>query len=139
MFVSMSNRVWVRSSLRWVPKIADWPGHYINVRRCGGLSMVHLQLKDSLELFAKRRQFLHCSGFLSRRDRTLDVESDVKAQTFLPSDRVWNALDMKGIHGDIGLTGLLTMTSNECATLFKFHACVYNNPWQINFVPSCHV
>ena len=31
---------------------ADWPGRYINVR-CGGLSMVLLQLKDPLELLVK--------------------------------------------------------------------------------------
>ena len=40
-----------RSSLRWVLKGAGWPGRFINVRHCGGLSMVHLQLKDPLELF----------------------------------------------------------------------------------------
>ena len=47
-----------------------WPGCYINVRRCGGLSMVILQLKDPLELFVKSREFLPSSGFLSRRDMT---------------------------------------------------------------------
>ena len=46
---------------------AGWPGRYINVRRCGGLSMVLLQLRDPLELFVKRREFLPISGFLSRR------------------------------------------------------------------------
>ena len=40
------------------------------VRRCGGLSMVFLQLKDPLELFVKSREFLPGSGFLSRRDMT---------------------------------------------------------------------
>ena len=43
-----------------------WPGRYINVRHCGGLSMVPLQLKDPWELFVKRREFLPGSGFLSR-------------------------------------------------------------------------
>ena len=36
----------------------------------GGLSMVLLQLKDPLELFVKRREFLLGSGFLSRHDIT---------------------------------------------------------------------
>ena len=45
-----------------------WHGHYISVRRCGGLPMVLLQLKELLELFVKRREFLSGSGFLSRRD-----------------------------------------------------------------------
>ena len=49
---------------------AGWPGRYINVRRCGGLSMVLLQLKDPLQLFVKRREFLPGSGFLSRRNMT---------------------------------------------------------------------
>ena len=49
------------------------------VRRCGGLSMVLLQLKDPLEPFAKRSKFIPCSWFLSRRDMTLAVESDVKS------------------------------------------------------------
>ena len=51
-----------------------WPGRHIymniNVRRYGGLSMVLLQLKDPLELFVKRREFLPGSGFLSRLDMT---------------------------------------------------------------------
>ena len=62
-----------------------WPGHSINVRHCGGLSMVLLQLKDPLELFVKSREFLPGSGFLSRRDMTLAVESDVKPNSFLPT------------------------------------------------------
>ena len=49
---------------------AGWPGRYKNVRRCGGLPMVFLQLKDPLELFVKSREFLPGSGFLSRRDMT---------------------------------------------------------------------
>ena len=53
---------------------AGWPGRCINVRRCGGLSIV-LQLKDPLELFVKSREFL--SFFLPRRDMTSAVESDV--------------------------------------------------------------
>ena len=44
--------------------------------------MVFLQLKDPLELFVKSREFL--PGFLSRRDMTLAVESDVKPNSFLP-------------------------------------------------------
>ena len=38
--------------------LAGCSGRYINVQRCGGLSMVLLQLKDPLELFMKRREFL---------------------------------------------------------------------------------
>ena len=57
---------------------AGLPGRYINVRRCGGLAMAPPQQEDPLELFVKRREFLPCSGFLSRRDMTKAVESDVK-------------------------------------------------------------
>ena len=46
--------------------------------------MVLLQLKDPLELFVKRREFLPASGLLSRRDMTKAVEGDVKPQ-ILPS------------------------------------------------------
>ena len=49
---------------------AGWPGRFINVRRCWGLSVVLLQLKDPLELIVKSREFLPDSGFLSRRDMT---------------------------------------------------------------------
>ena len=45
--------------------------------------MVLLQLEDPLELFVKRRAFLRSSGFLSRRDMTEAVESDVKNPSFL--------------------------------------------------------
>ena len=47
--------------------------------------MVFLQLKDPLELFVKSREFLSCSGFLSRREMTLVVETHVKPNSFLPS------------------------------------------------------
>ena len=43
---------------------AGWPGRYINVPRCGGLSLVLLPLKDPKELFVKEREFLPSSGFL---------------------------------------------------------------------------
>ena len=63
------------STVRQLPLIrslvlrkAGWPGRYMNVRCCGGLSMVLLQLKDPLELFLKSREFLPGSGFLSRRE-----------------------------------------------------------------------
>ena len=39
--------------------------------------MVLLQLKDPLELFVKSRGFLPSSRFLSRRNMTFAVESDV--------------------------------------------------------------
>ena len=42
----------------------------INVRRCGGMYMVLLELKDHLELFVKRSEFLPGSRFLSCRDMT---------------------------------------------------------------------
>ena len=44
--------------------------------------MVLLQLKDPLELFVKRKEFLRGSGFLSRRDMTKVVESAVQNQSF---------------------------------------------------------
>ena len=49
---------------------AGCPGHCINVRRCGGLAMVLLLLKDPLELFVKSRECPPDSGFLFRRDMT---------------------------------------------------------------------
>ena len=52
--------------------------------------MVLLPLKDPLELFVKRREFLPSSSYLSRRDMTLAVESDVKPQTLLPSVKIYN-------------------------------------------------
>ena len=64
---------------------AGWPGRYKNVRHCGGLSMVFLQLKDPLELFVKSKEFLLGPGLLSRCDMTQAVESDVKPNSFLPS------------------------------------------------------
>ena len=59
-------------------------GRYINVWHCGGLSMVLLQLKDPLELYLKRREFLCGSRFLSCRDMAY-VESDLKPKTFILS------------------------------------------------------
>ena len=47
--------------------------------------MVLLQLKDPLELFVKRREFLHGSGFLFRHGITRAVESDVQRATVLSS------------------------------------------------------
>ena len=41
-----------------------------------------LQMKDPLELSIKRREFLPGSVFLSHRDITLAVESNVKTNTF---------------------------------------------------------
>ena len=40
---------------------AGWPGRYKNVKCCGGLSMVFLQLKKTLELFVERKGI--CSRF----------------------------------------------------------------------------
>ena len=50
--------------------VAGWPGRYINVWHCGVLSTVLLQVKDPLELFGKRREFLASSGVLSCRNMT---------------------------------------------------------------------
>ena len=62
------------------------PGRYINMRRCGGLSIVFfLQMEDPLELLVKRRDYIPGSGFLSSRDIPVVVESDVKIHSFLPS------------------------------------------------------
>ena len=63
---------------------AGCPARYENVQHCRGLSLVLLQLKDSLELFVKRRDLLPGSGFLSRRDMTLAVKSAVKPHSFPP-------------------------------------------------------
>ena len=41
-----------------------------NVQRCAGLYIVLLQLRDHLELFVKRREFLPSFRFLSCRDMT---------------------------------------------------------------------
>ena len=48
--------------------VVGLPGRYINVWRCGGLSMVLLQLEVPLKLFKReeRKKFLPCSGFISR-------------------------------------------------------------------------
>ena len=54
-----------------------WHGRYVNVWRCGGMSLVLLQPKDPMELFVKRREFLHGSRFRSRRDMSQAVETDV--------------------------------------------------------------
>ena len=50
--------------------LASWPGRHINVWHCGGQYMVVLHLKDPLELFVKKREFLPGPGFLSRCDMT---------------------------------------------------------------------
>ena len=58
---------------------AGWPGRYIDARRCGGLSMVFLPLKDPLELFVKtERNFFPVPGFLLVVIMTFAIESDVK-------------------------------------------------------------
>ena len=47
--------------------------------------MVLLQLKDPLELFVKKREFHPGYKFMSRRNMTDAVGSDVKPKTFHPS------------------------------------------------------
>ena len=54
-FMMPGSQAWVRMFKTLLDPQAGWPGCYINVRCCGGLSMVLLQLKDPLELFVKRR------------------------------------------------------------------------------------
>ena len=51
--------------------------------------MVLLQLNVPLELFVTGREFLPGFAFLSRRDMTSAVESDVKPNSFLPSFQVF--------------------------------------------------
>ena len=48
--------------------------------------MVHLQLKDHLELFMKSREFLTNSRLLSRHDMTKAVESNEEAHPFLGNE-----------------------------------------------------
>ena len=43
--------------------LVGWLGRYINVRRCGGLSIVLVKLNDPLELFMWRDGFLPVPGF----------------------------------------------------------------------------
>ena len=51
-----------------IREFIPWPGCFINVQRCGDMSMVLLQ--DPLESFVKRREYLPGSGFLSHRGMT---------------------------------------------------------------------
>ena len=58
--------------------LAGWPSRYINMRLCGGLSMLLLQLKVTLGLL----KFLPRSLYVSRR--YLTVDSNVKSNFFPP-------------------------------------------------------
>ena len=60
----LGSQVWVHRFGSPLDPEAGWPGLYINVRHCEGLSMVLLPLKDLKELFVNRREFLPSSGFL---------------------------------------------------------------------------
>ena len=80
--------------------------YHRNVWHCGGLSMVLLQLKDSFELFVKRREFLSDSGFLSRRYVTLerlgypvsDIEIGLAYHLLCRSrSRCWNIVSKVGL------------------------------------------
>ena len=55
------------------------PRRYINVRHCGGLSMVRLQIKDPLELFVKRREFFPGSWVfvLSQYDLSCSLRTSI--------------------------------------------------------------
>ena len=66
------KREFACSSLRWLPEIVGWPGRYENALRCGGLSMVLLQLKDPLELFPKEK------GTSSRFQVSISSRYDLK-------------------------------------------------------------
>ena len=72
---------WVRRFESPLDPQMVWLCHYINVWRCGGLSMVLLQI------FIQRMgtNFWSVPGFLSHREVTEAVESDVKTYSFLPS------------------------------------------------------
>ena len=68
----------------WIP-VSGWPGRYINVRNCGELYMVLMQMKDPLEVFVNRREFLPSSRFFISSQYDLEaVESNVKKHYFLP-------------------------------------------------------
>ena len=56
--------------------------------------MVLLQLKEAVELFVKRREFLADSGVLSRRDMAKAVKSDANNHSVLPSLQCGNDLDL---------------------------------------------
>ena len=75
--------------------------------------MVLLQLKDPLERFAKGREFLPGSMFLSRLDMTEAVESDVKPQ-FLPSFLPMNQIISTAV---LGMKGSELTFRNELAGL----------------------
>ena len=58
--IPAAKHEFIVSNLCWMP--SRLPGRYINVRHCGGLALVLLQLKDPLEVFMKRSEFLPRSG-----------------------------------------------------------------------------
>ena len=67
----IKNQPWPSGYDAWLPNVSSrrfptnvgWPCRYISVRLFEGLSMVLQQMKDPLELFVKRREFLPVSGF----------------------------------------------------------------------------
>ena len=79
------KHVWVCRFESTLAPQAGWRGRYIHVWYCGGLSMAPLQLKDPLELFVKRMEFLPGYKFLFWRDMTWAVVSNIKPHSFLPS------------------------------------------------------
>ena len=98
------SQAWVRRFESPLDPQAGWPGCYINVPHCRGLSMVLLQLKYPLELFVKRREFLPGSGLLSPRDMTYAVESDIKFHSFLPSNFYFSSFFFWHVSGERQLT-----------------------------------
>ena len=53
-----SNESTLRDAVFFIKRavLLGWPGRYINVQHCGGLSTVLLQLKDPLELYVKSHE-----------------------------------------------------------------------------------
>ena len=63
---------WPSGNDAWFPSVSSQVG-LVAILMCGvleGCLLPLLQLKDPLELFVKRKEFLPGSGFLSRRDVT---------------------------------------------------------------------
>ena len=58
----------IKACIAWKSFQANWSGRYPTVRRCEGLSVASVQMRDPSELFMKRSKYLHDFGFISCRD-----------------------------------------------------------------------